>query len=210
MKRQPSEWEKIFANEATNNLSPKYTNSSCSSIAKKIFKNNKESNQKWAEVVNRHSSKEDTQTAKRHMKQCPTSLITRGMSTQTTVKYHLTLVRMATIKNSTHRDFPGGPGIKNLPANAGDTDAIPGLGRSHVPQDNEAVHHSYGARAPERVLRSRRSHHKQPRTATEEIPFPLPLTRESPPTARKTQKYFFKSTNSAGEGVEERQQSCTN
>ena len=33
MKRQPSEWEKIFANETTDKgLSPKYTSSSCSSI----------------------------------------------------------------------------------------------------------------------------------------------------------------------------------
>ena len=36
MKRQPSEWEKIFANEAMDKgLIPKYTNSSCSSISKK-------------------------------------------------------------------------------------------------------------------------------------------------------------------------------
>ena len=35
-KRQPSEWEKIFANEATDkDYSPKYTNSSCNSITKK-------------------------------------------------------------------------------------------------------------------------------------------------------------------------------
>ena len=29
--------------------------------------------------------------------------------------------------------FPGGPVVKNLPANAGDTGAIPALGRFHVP-----------------------------------------------------------------------------
>ena len=29
--------------------------------------------------------------------------------------------------------FPGGSGVKNLPANAGDTGSIPGPGRSHVP-----------------------------------------------------------------------------
>ena len=29
---------------------------------------------------------------------------------------------------STTRDFPGGPGIKDAPANAGDTGSIPGLG----------------------------------------------------------------------------------
>ena len=32
--------------------------------------------------------------------------------------------------------FPGGPGAKNLPPNAGDTDLIPGWGRFHMPQSN--------------------------------------------------------------------------
>ena len=34
------------------------------------------------------------------------------------------------------RDFPGGEMVKNLPANAGDTDSIPGPGRSHMPRSN--------------------------------------------------------------------------
>ena len=34
------------------------------------------------------------------------------------------------------QDFPGGEVDKNLPANAGDTDSIPGLGRFHMPQKN--------------------------------------------------------------------------
>ena len=29
-------------------------------------------------------------------------------------------------------DFPGGPVVKHVPANAGDTGLIPGLGRSHA------------------------------------------------------------------------------
>ena len=29
-------------------------------------------------------------------------------------------------------DFPGGPGVKNLPANAGDTSLTPGPGRFHM------------------------------------------------------------------------------
>ena len=33
-------------------------------------------------------------------------------------------------------DFPGGAGVKNPPANAGDTGSSPGLGRSHMPQSN--------------------------------------------------------------------------
>ena len=31
-------------------------------------------------------------------------------------------------------DSPGGPVVKNLPANIGDTGSIAGAGRSHVPQ----------------------------------------------------------------------------
>ena len=34
------------------------------------------------------------------------------------------------------KDFPGGPVVKNLPANAGDTGSIPGLGRFHMSQNN--------------------------------------------------------------------------
>ena len=33
-------------------------------------------------------------------------------------------------------DIPGGPGVKNLPANAGDTGSISGLGKVHLPQGN--------------------------------------------------------------------------
>ena len=34
--------------------------------------------------------------------------------------------------------FPGGAGVENLPANAGDTGSSPGLGRSHMPRSNWA------------------------------------------------------------------------
>ena len=40
------------------------------------------------------------------------------------------------LKNTLLWDIPGGPVVKNLPANAGDTDLILGLGRSHMPWDN--------------------------------------------------------------------------
>ena len=72
-------------------------------------------------------------------------------------------------------DFPGGPVVKILPVNARDMDAIPGLGRSHMPQSNQAC-------APQllrlcAVTRGTTAT-RSPRTTTVEKP-PLATTRES-------------------------------
>ena len=39
-------------------------------------------------------------------------------------------------QKTTQLDFPGGPVVQNLPAKAGDTGSIPGLGRSRMSWDN--------------------------------------------------------------------------
>jgi len=55
---------------------------------------------KWISVLSKEFTAEECQMAEKHLKKCSTSLVIRKMQIKTTLRFHLTTVRMAKFKNS--------------------------------------------------------------------------------------------------------------
>ena len=105
VKRQLSEWEKMIANEAADReLISKIYRQLLQLNSRKISYPIKKK-KKWAKELNRHFSRKGIKMFNKHMKRCSTSLIIREAKIKTTMRNHLTPVRMVAIKKSTNNTF---------------------------------------------------------------------------------------------------------
>jgi hypothetical protein len=99
LKRPTTEREKVFA-----------TYISVKGLITRIYRELKKQNspkinepiEKWATELNRIFSKDEIQMAKKHMKTCSPSLAIKEIQIKTTLRFHITPVRIAIIKNTTN------------------------------------------------------------------------------------------------------------
>ena len=88
VKTQPSEWEKIIANETTDK---RFISKIYMQIIQLNARKTNNPIKKWEKDLNRHFSKEGIQMTSKHMRRCSTSLIFREMQIKTTMSYQFTL-----------------------------------------------------------------------------------------------------------------------
>jgi hypothetical protein len=96
LKRMSREWEKIFASYTSDKglITRIY----------RVFKNSSKINEpimKSATEVYRTFSKQEIETAKKHMKECLASLAIKEMQIKAILRFHFTLIRMPIMKNTT-------------------------------------------------------------------------------------------------------------
>jgi hypothetical protein len=102
LKKPPTEWQKIFA---------RYTSDKglitriCRELKKLNSPKINEPIKNWANELNRTFLKEEIQMAKKYMKKCSPSLAIKEMQIKTRLRFHLSPIRIAIIKNTTTNRF---------------------------------------------------------------------------------------------------------
>jgi hypothetical protein len=89
LKRQPIEWEKIFARYSSNKELIFRIYGELKSLSSQRINTLVK---KWGHELSRKFSKEEVQMASRYMKKYSASLVTKEMQIKTTVRFHLTPV----------------------------------------------------------------------------------------------------------------------
>jgi hypothetical protein len=99
LQRPPTEWEKIFAGYTSEKGLITRRNRELKELNSPQIN---EPIKKWATELNITASKEEIQMAKKYMKKCSTSLAIKEMQVKTTLKFYLTPLKTAIIKNTTN------------------------------------------------------------------------------------------------------------